>query len=69
MSKASTIVARYGVSLERSKDDGSIATSRALPREDARALVGELTAAGIEASGAPDHDDRSRSWVYVTESA
>jgi hypothetical protein len=37
-----------------------------IPAADARRAVAALTAAGIEASSAPDHDDRGREWLYVT---
>ena len=52
--------------IEVSLYDASLALDRSIPRDQARALVAALTAAGIESSSAPDHDDRAREWVYVS---
>jgi hypothetical protein len=66
MTQAHSIVSSYGVSLVTSPEDASVATDASLPNEQARALVRELEAHGIEASDVIDQDDRTRSWVHVT---
>lgn len=68
MTTANTIVAKYGTRLTMHPSDGSTVTADALPKDQARALVSELEAAGHEASDAPDNDDDSVSWVYVESS-
>jgi len=67
-STISRIIADAGVDarLQTSSEDASVALDRSLPRAEAQRLVSALRAAGIEASEAPDQDDRSRSWVHVT---
>ena len=47
-------------------NEGETVSRRPLPRADARRAVEALSAVGIEASEAPDHDDRGLSWLYVT---
>ncbi len=59
----------YGARLVASSEDASLSTDRALPRSDARSLVSELRAIGVDASDAIDNDDRSIAWVYVTREA
>jgi hypothetical protein len=59
------ILAKYGLAMERSRADASLSSDRALPREQARACVAELVAAGIEASDAVDSDYRDLAWIYV----
>jgi hypothetical protein len=62
--EADAILRHYGVTMTTGSEGESV-SEQALTREAARACVAALTAAGIEASEAPDHDDRSMSWVYV----
>lgn len=59
----------YAVQLEATREDASLATDRPLRLSEAREMVARLEAEGLEASWAPDHDDRERAWVYVTEVA
>jgi hypothetical protein len=65
---ANELLSRHGITVSMTRDtDSSAKVSREpLPAEDARKLVAALTALGIEASSAPDHDDRGREWLYVT---
>ena len=44
---------------------GGLVTEQALPIAEARELVAAYEARGLVSSWAPDHDDRSRAWVYV----
>jgi len=53
------------VSVERSRDDASLALDTAIPTAQARELCERLQSDGVEASWAPDHDDRSLAWVYL----
>jgi hypothetical protein len=46
--------------------DGYGALDTALPRYLALRLCAALSSRGVEASWAPDHDDRELAWVYVT---
>lgn len=55
-------LALSGIRLEA---DGAL--SEALTTARARELVSRLEARGVEASWAPDNDDRTLAWVYVTE--
>lgn len=45
-------------------DDGALDT--AIPRPTARLLTAALESRGVEASWAPDHENRDLAWVYVT---
>ena len=45
--------------------DGGYSSKRTVPLDRARTFVAEHAA--LEASWAPDHEDRTRAWVYVTE--
>lgn len=54
-------LALSGLTLE---DDGAL--SEAIPVPLAQQLCAKLEARGVEASWAPDHDDRELAWVYVT---
>jgi hypothetical protein len=54
------------MTLTTSPDDAATVSRGSIPAADARRAVAALTAAGIEASSAPDHDDRGREWLYVT---
>jgi hypothetical protein len=58
------ILRHYGATMTTGSEGESV-SEQALTREAARACVAALTAAGIEASEAPDHEDRSMSWIYV----
>jgi hypothetical protein len=60
------ILRHYGVTMTTGPEGESV-SAQALTRDAARACVAALTAAGIEASEAPDCDDRSMSWIYITE--
>jgi hypothetical protein len=66
MTTMQTILGTRGLRLQQSPEDASWATDKPLPRDEARALVAELSAAGIEASDALDNDDPTVAWVYVT---
>lgn len=61
---AEGILAAAGVGLERRSDDAAPVSDRALPIETCRDLVRQIRAAGLEASWAPDNDDRSVGWIY-----
>ncbi len=61
---AESILAAAGVGLERRSDDAAPVSDRALPIETCRDLVRQIRAAGLEASWAPDNDDRSVGWIY-----
>lgn len=65
MTLATILTARNLRLVDNSGTGDAPSIDRAIPRADARALVQELAAAGVEASDAPDNDDRSLSWVYV----
>jgi hypothetical protein len=54
------------MTLTTSPDDAATVSRGSISAADARRAVAALTAAGIEASSAPDHDDRGREWLYVT---
>ena len=61
------------ITLTTSPDDAATVSRESIPAADARRAVAALTAAGIEASSAPDHDlaglyddGRGREWLYVT---
>jgi hypothetical protein len=60
------ILRHYNVTMTTGPEGESVSV-QAITRDAARACVSALTAAGIEASEAPDCDDRSMSWVYITE--
>lgn len=60
------ILRHYGVTMTTGTEGESV-SEQALTREAARACVAALTAAGVEASETPDHEDRSMAWIYITE--
>jgi hypothetical protein len=64
--EADAILRHYGVTMTTGPEGESV-SAQALTRDAARACVAALTAAGVEASEAPDRDDRSMSWIYITE--
>jgi len=57
-----------GVALISDPDGPGLVSRDALPVADARRLERELRDAGHEASWAPDGNDRSTAWLYVTQS-
>lgn len=63
---ANAIAQDAGTKFVRSTEDASWATKRALPIWQATDIERRLTEAGIEASTAPDNDDRAFAWVYAT---
>lgn len=63
---ANAIAQDAGTKFVRSTQDASWATARALPLWQAEDIERRLNAAGIEATYAPDGDDRSVAWVYAT---
>lgn len=54
------------VALEQSSEDASWALDTAIPQPLAQRLCAALESRGVEASWAPDADDRELSWVHVT---
>lgn len=63
---ANAIAQDAGTKFVQSAQDASWATKRALPLWQAQDIERRLAGAGIEASIAPDGDDRSVAWVYAT---
>jgi hypothetical protein len=56
-------LALVGIDLEDSGDDSSL--SEAIPVPLAQKLTSRLQSLGLEASWAPDNDDRELAWVYI----
>jgi hypothetical protein len=63
---ADQIAQDAGTKFVQSIEDASWATKSALPMRQAEDIKRRLNKARIEASLAPDNDDRSVAWVYAT---
>lgn len=59
-------LALSAIDVEESAEDSSMALDTAIPRPLAQRLCAALESRGVEASWAPDHDDRDLAWVHVT---
>lgn len=59
------ILRDYDVTLTADAEGATVARE-AMPRRRAEQCARALTAIGVEASAAPDHEDRDQAWLYVT---
>lgn len=56
----------HGLSFSADSTEPGLVSDSSMPLDDARAFVSRLEAEGYEASYAPDTNDPSLAWIWVT---